>query len=89
MTGSSIPSAAEVGPDPILSLSREAIDQSGERTVFTPGASSVSIRGFDAGDTFVLIDGRRVADYPIGANGTESFVDLNSIPTAAIESIDI
>jgi len=112
VTGSSIPSAAEVGPDPILSLSREAIDQSGERTteqlirnltvagpngvptsnnatVFTPGASSVSIRGFDAGDTFVLIDGRRVADYPIGANGTESFVDLNSIPTAAIESIDI
>jgi len=32
VTRSYIPSAAEVGADPILSLSREAIDQSGERT---------------------------------------------------------
>ena len=112
VTGSYIPSAAEVGPNPILTLSREAIDQSGERTTeqlirnltvagpngvptsnnaagFAPGASSISLRGFDASDTLVLIDGRRVADYPIGANGTESFVDLNSIPKAAIEGIEI
>ena len=112
VTGSSIPSAAEVGPDPILSLSREAIDQSGERTTeqlirsltvagpngvptsndatgFTPGASSISLRAFDPSDTLVLIDGRRVANYPIGADGTESFVDLNSIPKAAIASIEI
>src|SRR5262249_16682337 len=55
----------------------------------TPGASSISLRGFDPSDTLVLIDGRRVANYPIGANGTQSFVDLNSIPKAAIDSIQI
>ena len=55
----------------------------------TPGASSVSLRGFDPSDTLTLIDGRRVAAYPLGANGTQSFVDLNSIPKAAIDSIEI
>ena len=38
----------------------------------------------------MLIDGRRVAPYPIGGgDGTKAFVDLNSIPAAAIESIEI
>lgn len=32
VTGSYIPPAAEVGPNPILTLTREAIEQSGERT---------------------------------------------------------
>ena len=37
----------------------------------------------------VLIDGRRVAPYPVGAGGTLAFIDLRSIPEAAIESIEI
>lgn len=56
---------------------------------FAPGASSISLRGFDPGLTLVLIDGKRVANYPIGINGVDSFVDLNSIPAAAIAGIDI
>lgn len=56
---------------------------------FTPGASSSSLRGFDPGLTLVLINGKRVANYPMGLNGTDSFVDLNSIPAAAIAGIDI
>ena len=56
-----------------------------------PGPTSISLRGFDTSATLVLIDGRRVAPYGIGAgnNGTQSFVDLNSIPRAAIDSIEI
>ena len=55
------------------------------------GASSISLRGFDPSDTLTLIDGLRVAPYPVGAgnNSTQTFVDLNSIPQAAIESIEI
>src|SRR4029079_9137348 len=51
----------------------------------------ISLRGFDTSATLVLIDGRRIAPYGIGAgnNGTQSFVDLNSIPKAAIDSIEI
>ncbi|MBA3963923.1 MAG: TonB-dependent receptor plug domain-containing protein [Chthoniobacterales bacterium] len=65
------------------------VPTSNTATGFTPGASSISLRGFDPSDTLTLVNGRRVASYPLGANGTESFVDLNSIPRAAIESIEI
>src|SRR5439155_24917666 len=45
---------------------------------------------FDARSTLVQIAGRRVAPYPLGTdNGAVTFVDLNSIPKAAIDSIEI
>ena len=113
VTGSNIPTAEEVGPNPVLTINRDLIEKSGERTAEelirnttvagpngvptsnngagnTPGASSVSLRGFDPSDTLVLIDGRRIAPYPVGTgNGAQTFVDLNSIPRAAIQSIEI
>src|SRR6185436_12544476 len=69
VTGSNIPSAEEVGPNPVMALNRDLIDKSGERQAaellrdlpianangvpvsnnnsgFTPGAASVSLRGF-------------------------------------------
>ncbi|MEY2540126.1 MAG: iron complex outerrane recepter protein, partial [Verrucomicrobiota bacterium] len=48
------------------------------------GSSSVSLRGFDTSATLVLVDGMRVAPY-LGGN----FVDLNTIPLPAVESIEI
>jgi len=113
VTGSNIPTAAEVGPNPVDILNREQIDKAGERTTAelvrnltvagpngvpssnngagaTPGASSIALRGFDASSTLVLIDGHRVAPYPVGTdNGAVTFVDLNSIPKASLESIEI
>jgi iron complex outermembrane recepter protein len=112
VTGSNIPTAEEVGPNPVLTINRDLINKSPQRnleslvkelpvanangvplsannTQFTPGASSISLRGFDTSATLVLIDGRRAAPYPVGAGGTFSFIDLNSIPRAAIESIEI
>ena len=62
---------------------------SNNATGFTSGASSISLRGFDPSATLVLIDGKRVAPYPIGTGGTFSFIDLFTIPKAAIESIEI
>ena len=56
---------------------------------FTPGATAISLRGLGPQNTLLLIDGRRVAPYPIGNGGTSSFFDLRSIPEAAIESIEI
>ena len=54
----------------------------------TPGASTIALRGFDPRPTLILLDGRRLATYPF-ANGTITFVDVNSIPQAAIDSIEI
>ena len=62
---------------------------SNNATGFTPGANSVSLRGLGPEATLVLINGRRVAPYPIGTGGTTAFVDLNSIPLAAIERVEV
>lgn len=112
VTGSNIPTAEEVGPNPVLNINRDLINKRGERSVeelirnlpvanangvplsnnatgFTPGAASISLRGFDPSATLTLIDGKRATPYPLGQGGTSSFVDLFSIPRAAIESIEI
>ncbi len=56
---------------------------------FSPGAAAVSLRGLGDSATLVLINGRRVAPFPLAQNGTNAFVDLNSIPLAAVERIEI
>ena len=110
VTGSNIPTAEEVGPNPVLNLNRELINKSGERNTEDllknqpiansnsvptqnngtaqggpQGTASVSLRGFDVIATLVLVDGRRVAPFPTGAG----FVDLNSIPLAAVSTIEV
>jgi iron complex outermembrane recepter protein len=62
---------------------------SNNATGFTPAATSISLRGLGGDATLVLINGRRVANYPVGNGGSQAFVDLNSIPLAAIESVEV
>jgi len=50
----------------------------------TPGAATIALRGIGANRSLVLIDGRRAT--PGNANMT---VDINSIPAAAIERVEI
>ncbi|GAB3281037.1 TonB-dependent receptor [Parahaliea aestuarii] len=52
------------------------------------GSSAVSLRGLGTGSTLTLINGRR-ATVSSFANGQASFIDINSIPPAAIERIEI
>lgn len=52
------------------------------------GASGVSLRGLGTSSTLTLINGRR-ATVSSFASGSESFVDANSIPLAAIERVEI
>jgi len=117
VTGSNIPTAEEVGVNPVDTYDRDSINKSGERTTeqfllslpiananiipisnnengsnTTVGAATIALRGFDARATLILLDGRRVAVYPTGNNPglvNVMFVDLNSIPQAAIDSIEI
>jgi iron complex outermembrane receptor protein len=56
---------------------------------FAPGASMVALRGLSGKDTLVLIDGQRITNYGLFQNLSDSFVDLNVIPLAAIERIEI
>ena len=115
VTGSIIPTAEEVGANPVYSLNRDLINKSGQSTTVEElmkaqpvisagsipvqnnatgqagpsGTAALSLRGFDPGASLVLIDGRRVAPFPGAANSAAGFVDLVSIPIAAVQSIEI
>jgi len=56
---------------------------------FAAGSSGVALRGLTVNSTLVLIDGRRAASYALADDGQRSFVDLNTIPSNAIERIDV
>ena len=52
------------------------------------GAAGVSLRGLGTSATLTLINSRR-ASVSAFASGQESFIDVNSIPLAAIERVEI
>ena len=56
---------------------------------FTPNASVINLRGLGPGFTLLLINGRRVNDYPFPYNGRSNFQNFNSIPAAAVERIEV
>ncbi|MFC4763699.1 TonB-dependent receptor [Dyella koreensis] len=56
---------------------------------FAAGSSGVALRGLTVNSTLVLVDGHRLASYPVADDGERSFVDLNSIPLAAVERIEV
>jgi iron complex outermembrane receptor protein len=53
------------------------------------GAASISLRGLGADATLVLVNGRRVAISAFAESVTTNFVDINSIPVAAIERVEV
>jgi iron complex outermembrane receptor protein len=55
----------------------------------SPASSAFGLKALPANATLVLIDGYRYPNYPIPINSTETFVDINSIPLAAIDRIEI
>src|SRR6266567_1706467 len=116
VTGSNIPTAEEVGPNPVYSLNRDLINKSGAGTTAEQllqrqpvvggsnipvnnngtsqsgpvGSAALSLRGLDPGATLVLLDGRRAVAYPGGAaNSGYGYVDLETIPITAVQSIEI
>jgi len=56
----------------------------------TSGVSTVSLRGLGASRTLVLINGRRSTTYGgVPGGGGDTAVDVNGIPLAAIERVEI
>jgi len=63
--------------------------ESGATSTSTPaGQAAASLRGLGPSATLTLINGRRVAASSF-ASGTQNFVDINTIPLAAIERIEV
>ncbi|MBV8604256.1 MAG: TonB-dependent receptor [Pelomonas sp.] len=56
---------------------------------FAGSATGVSLRGLTTAATLVLIDGHRMAPFPLSDDGQRSFVDVSSIPFDAVERVEI
>jgi iron complex outermembrane receptor protein len=58
-------------------------------SAFAAGGSGIALRGLTVGATLVLIDGHRMASYPMPDDGERDFVDISSIPIDTIERIEV
>lgn len=113
VTGTQIDRVDIEGTSPIVSFSREDIENSGVTTIqellrklpsagpgtfntlndsqddTSSGTAAISLRGLGASSTLTLVNGRRAVQSATAQGITTNFTDLNSIPLAAIERIDI
>lgn len=70
--------------------SGQALTPTDSGTSFTPGISTINLRGLGNNSTLVLINGRRAVPYAApGFNGLQTMFDLESIPDAAIDRVEI
>lgn len=68
----------------------QALTSADAGTSFTPGISTINLRGLGNNNTLVLINGRRSAPYSVpGYDGFQTMFDLNSIPEAALDGVEI
>jgi len=56
---------------------------------FSAGTAGVSLRGLGQKNTLVLVNGKRVSPYATAQDLQEVFVDLNSLPMAAVQRIEV
>lgn len=56
---------------------------------FTPGAQQVDLRGLGPNHTLVLVNGRRIADFPLPFQGRSNFTDISNIPVGLIERVEV
>lgn len=61
----------------------------GNESSWTQGATTINLRGMGANRTLVLVNGKRVPQYPAATGGTSNFVDTSTFPTSAVERVEI
>ena len=80
-------------PDLLRSLSQNSGSVQGQQNTTsaqsTPGAQAVDLRGLGPNHTLVLINGRRVADFPLPLNSRSNFTDIGNIPLGMIDRVEI
>lgn len=56
---------------------------------FASGANAPALRGLTVQATLSIADGLRMAPYPLADDGQRNFVDLNTIPNAIVDRIEV
>ena len=77
--------------DAVSNLTQNIGETAGEnfQAGFTPTNQVVDLRDFGPGRTLVLVNGKRMADYPFPYNGNSASFNWASIPLAAVERIEV
>ena len=60
-----------------------------EAQLFTPDVQTVNLRNFGVGYTLMLVNGKRVANYPAAYQSDTSVFNYGAIPAAAVERVEI
>jgi iron complex outermembrane recepter protein len=109
VTGSKIPTAEEIGPNPVDTYRPSDLEKLGIRNAtdlqtFLPqeagstvnlhmsngdGTVQINLRGLFPRETLALVDGKRVAFGSLGGAGSSQGEDINLIPFAMIDHVDI
>ncbi|MDM5177245.1 TonB-dependent receptor [Massilia sp. DJPM01] len=55
----------------------------------TPSANTISLRGLGPNHTLILLNGRRLADFPTAYEGEVNFTNLANIPSSIVERVEI
>ncbi len=80
-------------PEVLSSLSQNSGTVQGQQNTTsaqsTPGAQAVDLRGLGPNHTLVLINGRRIADFPLPLNGRSNFTDIGNIPLGMIDRVEV
>ena len=72
-----------------LSQNLGALDNNQNTDGFSPGAQAVDLRGLGPNHTLVLINGRRIADYPQSYKGNSNYTDISNIPASLVDRVEI
>jgi iron complex outermembrane receptor protein len=75
--------------DTLTSFDTGTLRDNGGSSGFASGATGASIHGLGKAATLVLVNGRRISNYAFADGGKEVFVNVDSIPADAIESVEI
>ncbi|WP_371185940.1 TonB-dependent receptor plug domain-containing protein [Thalassotalea maritima] len=60
-----------------------------ESQLFTPNVQTLNLRGIGVGNTLVLLNGRRAANYPAPYQSATSVFNFGSIPIGAVDRIEV
>ncbi|MEJ0084720.1 MAG: TonB-dependent receptor [Pseudomonadota bacterium] len=56
---------------------------------FTPGSDQVDLRGLGPNHSLVLVNGRRIADFPLPLDGLSNFTDVSNIPIGMLDRVEL
>ena len=80
-------------PDVMQSLTQNGgqtqSQQSAGGADFSPGAQQVDLRALGPNHTLVLVNGRRIADFPLPFGGRSNFTDVSSLPLGMNDRIEV